>query len=126
MVVEYRTERGSVYHQNVHIPITRPAKAVHTKKRNVMNSVVQVTTTVINKIHKYYTRNNTTEKPYWGEWQGWTVCSKKCGGGISYRKRKCYESKCPHPYYKNCNGSSYEEKKCNEHCCQGSLRHVMM
>ena len=60
------------------------------------------------------------EKPYWDIWQDWTVCSKKCGGGISYRKRKCIPSKCPHPYYKTCQGTAYEEKKCNEQCCPGN------
>ena len=49
------------------------------------------------------------------------MCSKKCGGGISYRKRKCTPSKCPHPYYKTCQGNGYEEKKCNEQCCPGLL-----
>ncbi|XP_065909530.1 SCO-spondin-like isoform X2 [Dysidea avara] len=57
------------------------------------------------------------EKPYWGDWEEWSVCSKKCGGGISYRKRKCYQSKCPDPYYTKCDGSDYEEKKCNDQCC---------
>ena len=47
------------------------------------------------------------------------MCSKKCGGGISYRKRKCIPSKCPDPYYKKCDGNDYEEKKCNELCCPG-------
>ena len=60
-----------------------------------------------------------TEKPYWGEWQDWTVCSKKCGGGISYRKRKCIPSKCPYAdvSYNKCDGNDYEEKKCNKQCC---------
>ena len=64
-----------------------------------------------------------TEKPKWGDWQDWTVCSKKCGGGISYRKRKCIPSKCPYadPTYNKCDGTDYEEKKCNEKCCPGLL-----
>ena len=40
--VEYLTERGNVYHQNVHIPITRPVKAMDMKRRNAMNNAVQV------------------------------------------------------------------------------------
>ena len=49
------------------------------------------------------------------------MCSKKCGGGISYRKRKCIPSKCPYadPSHNKCDGSDYEEKKCNEKCCPG-------
>ena len=64
-----------------------------------------------------------TEKPYWGAWKEWTVCSKKCGGGISYRKRACIPSKCPYadPRYNKCDGNDYEEKKCNEKCCPGVL-----
>jgi len=61
------------------------------------------------------------EKPYWGDWEEWSVCSKKCGGGISYRKRKCIPSKCPYsdPQHNKCYGNDYEEKKCNENCCPG-------
>ena len=49
------------------------------------------------------------------------MCSKKCGGGISYRKRKCLPSKCPYsdPRYNKCDGNDYEEKKCNDQCCPG-------
>ena len=49
------------------------------------------------------------------------MCSKKCGGGISYRKRKCIPSKCPYSdsRYNKCDGNDYEEKKCNEQCCPG-------
>jgi len=62
-------------------------------------------------------------KPYWGGWEDWSVCSKKCGGGVSYRKRKCIPSKCPYsdPRYNRCDGNDYEEKKCNEQCCPGVL-----
>lgn len=63
-----------------------------------------------------------TEPPYWGDWQDWSQCSKKCGGGISYRRRRCYQSKCPDPYQKKCTGTGYEEKKCNEQCCPGILQ----
>ena len=55
------------------------------------------------------------------------MCSKKCGGGISYRKRKCIPSKCPYsdPKYNKCYGSDYEEKKCNNQCCPGLLHYSM-
>ena len=68
------------------------------------------------------------EKPYWGRWKEWTVCSKKCGGGISYRKRECIPSKCPYadPRYNKCDGNDYEEKKCNEQCCPGMLHHFIL
>ena len=63
--------------------------------------------------------NNYIEKPHWGEWEDWSACSKSCGGGVSYRRRRCYQSKCPHPYYKTCYGNNYERKRCNERCCPG-------
>ena len=59
------------------------------------------------------------EKPHWGEWNDWSACSKSCGGGVTYRKRECYQSKCPHPYYKTCYGNKYEQKRCNKQCCPG-------
>ena len=45
MEVEFLTERGNVYHLSVHtlIPNTTNVMEVIMKKRNVMNSVVQVT-----------------------------------------------------------------------------------
>ena len=54
------------------------------------------------------------------------MCSKKCGGGISYRKRKCIPSKCAYsdPKYNKCYGSDYEEKKCNDQCCPGLLYYL--
>ena len=119
--MEYLTERGNAFHQNVHtlIPVTISVMEVVTKRRNVTNNVVQVCQQ-FQYAPKHYI-NSITEKPYWGTWEDWTVCSKKCGGGISYRKRKCIPSKCPYsdPRYNKCDGSGYEEKKCNEQCCPG-------
>ena len=59
------------------------------------------------------------EKPRWSSWGWWSVCSKTCGGGISFRKRKCYKPKCPDSVNKKCSGNDYEEIKCNDHCCPG-------
>ena len=56
---------------------------------------------------------------HWGSWGWWSVCSKTCGGGISFRRRQCFQAECPHSIYKNCNGNDHEEKKCNYHCCPG-------
>ena len=61
------------------------------------------------------------EKPYWGPWAHWSSCSKSCGGGITFRKRQCYHSKCPHPDYKSCIGNDYEESYCNTQCCPGII-----
>jgi len=97
------------------------AQAMDMKKLNVMNTVVQVSCIINENVLNLTQISNTTERPYWGKWEDWSVCSKKCGGGVSYRKRKCIPSKCPSPYYKTCQGRSYEEKKCNEKCCPGKL-----
>ena len=42
--VEYLTERGNVFHQNVHtlIPVTISVMEVVTKRRNAINNAVQV------------------------------------------------------------------------------------
>ena len=124
--VEFLTERGNVFPQNVHtlIPNTTNVMEAVMKRRNVINNAVQVCQywqyTTIQKLIKF----QLIEKPYWGEWEEWSVCSKKCGGGISYRKRECIPSKCPYsadPKYQKCDGSDYEEKKCNDQCCPGLL-----
>ena len=121
--VEYPTERGNVFHQNVHILIlvTISVMEMIMKRRNVTNFAVQVCNTSYSFVHSCSLLVLLTEKPYWGKWEDWTVCSKKCGGGISYRKRKCIPSKCPYsdPRYNKCDGSGYEEKKCNDQCCPG-------
>ena len=64
--VEFLTERGSVYHQNVHTHTTRPVKEMHMKKRNVMNSVVQVTIIVINYNTKFKQEIITQQKNHTG------------------------------------------------------------
>ena len=127
--MEYLTERGNVFHQNVHtlIPVTTNAMEMIMKRRNAMKIVVQVWHIPYSFVHSCSLLALLTEKPYWGVWEDWTVCSKKCGGGISYRKRKCIPSKCPYsdPRYNKCDGSGYEEKKCNEHCCPSLLYQVI-
>ena len=54
----------------------------------------------------------------WGEWSGWSVCSKSCGGGVTSRFRVC-DNPPPNDKGKPCNGTSNEEKSCNRHSCPG-------
>ena len=91
------------------------------KKGNVTNNAVQVS-------HYKWLANSCLfdmilllEKPRLSSWTYWSDCSKSCGGGIQYRKRKCIPSSCPYPDPKNnkCYGLEYEERKCNEKCCPG-------
>jgi len=51
----------------------------------------------------------------WGEWQGWSNCSKECGGGIQTNQRKVKQ----HAKFagKACSGNGTEYKKCNEQGC---------
>ena len=126
---EYHTERENVSHQNVHMLtlVTTNVMEMTMKRRNVINNAAQVCILFTICTYLFTVCVLTTEKPYWGVWQDWTVCTKTCGGGISYRKRKCIPSKCPYadPRDNKCNGTDYEEKKCNEHCCPGLLNRII-
>ena len=115
--VEYLIEGGNVINPDVHIHIIKPAMEMIMNIKVVMTNVVQVR--IENTINNVGIFVIFTEKPYWGYWGQWSVCSKTCGGGISFRKRQCYQSKCPHPIYKKCSGNDYEEMKCNDRCCPG-------
>ncbi|XP_025894361.1 papilin [Nothoprocta perdicaria] len=53
----------------------------------------------------------------WGSWGEWGECSRSCGGGVSFRQRRCYSqrteggSSCPGPArsYRSCNIQSCPE-----------------
>ena len=88
-----------------------------------------VTSTVVKLvlvIQGFYPNYCNTEKPHWGEWKDWSACSRSCGGGVTIRRRHCYQSKCPHPYYKTCHGNDYEHKRCNEQCCPGKKWQIVL
>ncbi|XP_078335130.1 A disintegrin and metalloproteinase with thrombospondin motifs 5-like isoform X3 [Crassostrea virginica] len=51
----------------------------------------------------------------WSQWGPWTGCTRTCGRGINYRKRKCDN---PAPInFKGCNGDGYEAESCNIEPC---------
>ncbi|XP_054287703.1 A disintegrin and metalloproteinase with thrombospondin motifs 7-like [Macrosteles quadrilineatus] len=52
----------------------------------------------------------------WGEWKGWSECSRSCGGGVSVRERKCDN---PQPQHKGryCLGQRHEYAMCNTQDC---------
>jgi len=61
----------------------------------------------------------------WETWGDWSACSKKCGGGQKYRKRKMVGSKkatttCCNKDLAICDGPSIEWCGCNTQCCSGS------
>ena len=52
----------------------------------------------------------------WSEWDGWSVCSKTCGGGQTTRTRKCNNPP-PANGGVDCAGDSEETQNCNTETC---------
>ncbi|CAG2193328.1 HMCN [Mytilus edulis] len=52
----------------------------------------------------------------WGRWNGWTRCSKTCGGGRKYRSRLC-NNPSPNAGGLDCNGVSRENSSCSSNVC---------
>jgi len=58
----------------------------------------------------------------WTDWEDWSECSKSCGGGQKYRKRKMVGNKattCCNKDLEVCDGPSIEWCGCNTQCCGG-------
>ena len=55
----------------------------------------------------------------WAAWNGWSRCTKACGGGKKRRLRMCSN---PKPQYggKYCEGSPFQDKECNTQECRKS------
>ena len=58
----------------------------------------------------------------WGQWTPWETqwnsCSKKCGGGITRRKRRCVSVCDGKTAVMNCHGMDEEIVPCNTKMCQ--------
>ena len=56
--------------------------------------------------------NNCPVDGGWSFWSAWTICSAKCGKGMSYRKRTCDS---PAPMYEGrlCDGPAEEQMPCD-------------
>ncbi|XP_076096294.1 A disintegrin and metalloproteinase with thrombospondin motifs 16-like [Mytilus galloprovincialis] len=53
----------------------------------------------------------------WSSWESWTTCSRTCGRGLVYRRRRCDD---PTPKNSaNCIGNEYEAEGCNLTPCTG-------
>ena len=51
----------------------------------------------------------------WGEWEGWSECTKSCGGGKQTRRRdKLINAK---KGGKDCGDEDLEERVCNNESC---------
>ncbi|NXY24678.1 PPN protein, partial [Atrichornis clamosus] len=55
----------------------------------------------------------------WGSWGEWGECSRSCGGGVSFRTRRCYSQRTEGP--SSCVGSTRSYQSCNvQNCPEGS------
>ncbi|NXB58383.1 PPN protein, partial [Struthidea cinerea] len=55
----------------------------------------------------------------WGSWGEWGKCSRSCGGGVSFRQRRCYSQRTEGP--SSCVGPTRSYQSCNvQNCPEGS------
>uniref|UniRef100_A0A8C5U4U5 Papilin, proteoglycan like sulfated glycoprotein n=1 Tax=Malurus cyaneus samueli TaxID=2593467 RepID=A0A8C5U4U5_9PASS len=55
----------------------------------------------------------------WGSWGEWGRCSRSCGGGVSFRQRRCYSQRTEGP--SSCVGPTRSYRSCNvQNCPEGS------
>ncbi|NXA91583.1 PPN protein, partial [Melanocharis versteri] len=55
----------------------------------------------------------------WGSWGEWGKCSRSCGGGVSFRQRRCYSQRTEGP--SSCVGPTRSYRSCNvQNCPEGS------
>ncbi|NWR29159.1 PPN protein, partial [Tachuris rubrigastra] len=55
----------------------------------------------------------------WGSWGEWSKCSRSCGGGVSFRQRRCYSQRTEGP--SSCVGPTRSYQSCNvQSCPEGS------
>ncbi|NWR10932.1 PPN protein, partial [Paradoxornis webbianus] len=55
----------------------------------------------------------------WGSWGEWSQCSRSCGGGVSFRQRRCYSQRTEGP--PSCVGPAQSYQSCNvQNCPEGS------
>ncbi|NXC93011.1 PPN protein, partial [Certhia familiaris] len=55
----------------------------------------------------------------WGSWGEWSKCSRSCGGGVSFRQRRCYSQRTEG--HSSCVGPTRSYRSCNvQNCPEGS------
>ncbi|NXX46366.1 PPN protein, partial [Tricholaema leucomelas] len=55
----------------------------------------------------------------WGSWGEWGRCSRSCGGGVSFRQRRCYSQRTEDA--SGCTGQTRSYRSCNiQSCPEGS------
>ncbi|XP_076101764.1 protein madd-4-like isoform X1 [Mytilus galloprovincialis] len=60
----------------------------------------------------------TTTAGYWSDWSEWSVCSRSCGGGVTYRLRQCLYRNEFSSTRKTCSGKTIKYKTCNNKPCE--------
>ncbi|NXW74308.1 PPN protein, partial [Hirundo rustica] len=64
-------------------------------------------------------RRVTRQVDVWGSWGEWSECSRSCGGGVSFRQRRCYSQRTEGP--PSCVGPTRSYRSCNvQNCPEGS------
>ena len=56
----------------------------------------------------------------WGEYRGWSECTRKCGGGMRSRVRVC-DNPAPANGGAACKGVAMETETCNKQPCDGKF-----
>lgn len=56
----------------------------------------------------------SSQADYWSDWSNWSLCSRTCGGGSSYRLRKCIPS---FIFQYDCQGEAIQYVTCNNEQC---------
>ncbi|XP_047679144.1 A disintegrin and metalloproteinase with thrombospondin motifs 13 isoform X3 [Tachysurus fulvidraco] len=60
----------------------------------------------------------------WSSWSEYSICSRTCGGGITYRKRECNN---PRPAFggRDCEGERTEAELCHRQPCESNQHEFM-
>uniref|UniRef100_A0A8C4Y5U7 Papilin, proteoglycan like sulfated glycoprotein n=1 Tax=Gopherus evgoodei TaxID=1825980 RepID=A0A8C4Y5U7_9SAUR len=68
---------------------------------------------------RLFARKAKRQIDFWGDWGEWSRCSRSCGGGISFRQRRCYSQRTDGG--SNCIGPTRNYHLCNiQSCPEGS------
>ncbi|KAM9294417.1 papilin [Gastrophryne carolinensis] len=67
----------------------------------------------------FSSRKSKRQSDFWDNWSDWGECSRSCGGGVSFRERRCYSRRADGG--SNCIGPSRNYRSCNvQECPDGS------
>ncbi|XP_034625129.1 papilin isoform X2 [Trachemys scripta elegans] len=88
------------------------------QKRKMKNLFLLLTLTMM-PLPASSARKAKRQIDFWGGWGEWSECSRSCGGGISFRQRRCYSQRTDGG--SNCIGPTRNYRLCNiQSCPEGS------